>query len=328
VRIGSLFTGYGGLDCAVEQFFNGETVWTCDNDPGASKIIAHRYPDIPNLGDVTKADWTQVEPVEILTGGWPCQPFSHAGKRLGAADERALWPEVARAVRALRPRYVVLENVAAIASAGELARAAGDLAAFGYVGSWRSLRAADIGAPHGRQRTFILAADAERGGRDGGTRQLGPSWRPQPADSHNPAADADSDGFQSVGRLEPVRRDIDRRCGADIAWGDYEPAIRRWTRILNRPAPSPNVLSEAYLTRRARRLAKRDKRPVGMRGSLSPVRQLSPRFVEWMMGLPEGWVTDVPGLPRNAQLKALGNGVVPQQAYAALQLLTEVQAAA
>jgi hypothetical protein len=56
VRIGSLFTGYGGLDCAVEQFFNGETVWTCDNDPGASKIIAHRYPVIPNLADVTTAD--------------------------------------------------------------------------------------------------------------------------------------------------------------------------------------------------------------------------------------------------------------------------------
>jgi DNA (cytosine-5)-methyltransferase 1 len=162
LRIGSLFTGYGGLDLAVEQFFDAHTVWTCDNDPGACKIIAHRYPDIPNLGDITKVDWVAVEPIDIVTGGWPCQPFSHAGKRLGAADERALWPEVARAVRTLRPRYVVLENVAAIASAGELARAAGDLAALGYVGSWRSLRAADVGAPHGRLRTFILAADTRR----------------------------------------------------------------------------------------------------------------------------------------------------------------------
>jgi hypothetical protein len=83
------------------------------------------------------------------------------------------------------------------------------------------------------------------------------------------------------------------------------------------------VLSEKYLARRARRLAKRDKRPVGMRGSLAPARHLSPRFVEWMQDLPAGWVTEVPGLIRNAQLKALGNGVVPQQAYAALQLLAE-----
>jgi hypothetical protein len=61
LRVGSLFTGYGGLDLAVEQFFDADTVWTCDNDPGACKIIAHRYPDIPNLGDITKVDWTNLK---------------------------------------------------------------------------------------------------------------------------------------------------------------------------------------------------------------------------------------------------------------------------
>ena len=162
MKIGSLFTGYGGLDLAVEQSFNAHTVWTSDIDPGACKIIAHRYPNIPNLGDITTINWANVQPVHIICFGWPCQPFSLAGKRKGAEDERALWPEAARAIRILRPRHVVLENVAAIATAGELARAIGDLSAFGYVGQWRCLRASDIGAPHGRARIFILAWDASR----------------------------------------------------------------------------------------------------------------------------------------------------------------------
>jgi DNA (cytosine-5)-methyltransferase 1 len=165
MNIGSLFSGYLGLDLAVEQVFGAETAWTSDIDEGARKIIAHRT-TAPNLGDITKIDWAQVEPVRILAAGWPCQPFSLAGKRKGAADERALWPYVADAVRILRPRYVVLENVSAIATAGELARATASLAALGYVGSWLRLRASDVGAPHGRARIFIVASDAENLGHE------------------------------------------------------------------------------------------------------------------------------------------------------------------
>ena len=320
---------------AVSEFFDAETVWTSDIDDGAGKIIAHRYPEAPNLGDITQIDWAEVEPVDIITGGWPCQPFSVAGKRLGAEDARALWPEVERAVRALRPRYVVLENVSAIASAGELSRAVTSLASLGYVGAWRCLRASDVGAPHIRSRIFIVAADTKRvlpwrsaasghsengrpygelggcsrasvadtdcSGRGGWPRSFGQGGRCESPDGRQIAADSDCERLQGS---EPAwRRHLSSGCvGAKAeealtcsdAFGEYSFAVRRWELILGRPAPSPTERS-----------------PKG-----NP--RLSPMFTEWMMGLPPGWVTGVPGLGYRQQGKALGNGVVPQQAFAAL----------
>ena len=81
MRTGSLFSGYAGLDGAVNEVFGSETVWHSEIDKGALKILRHRFPDVPNIGNVTTADWSQVEPVDILTGGSPCQDLSHAGKR-------------------------------------------------------------------------------------------------------------------------------------------------------------------------------------------------------------------------------------------------------
>ena len=178
MRIGSLFSGAGGLDLAVEAVFGATTAWHCEIDPAASKVLAARWPGVPNLGDITKVDWPNVwlsrcgqeestiEPVDILCGGWPCQPFSLAGKRKGAADERALWPHVARAIRMVRPRIIVLENVPAVLGP-EFSRVADDLAACGYEFAWTCLRASDVGAPHRRERIFILACDPTRVGLEG-----------------------------------------------------------------------------------------------------------------------------------------------------------------
>jgi DNA-cytosine methyltransferase len=159
VRIGSLFSGAGGLDLAVEAVFGGETVWHCENDLAASKILAAHWPYVPNLGDITKVDWGNVEPVELVCAGWPCQPWSAAGRRKGTKDERALWPYVAAAVSVLRPRIVVLENVPGIVVLGELARAVGDLAALGYDAQWTVVSAADVGSCHKRERVFVVATD-------------------------------------------------------------------------------------------------------------------------------------------------------------------------
>ena len=100
LKIGSLFSGYGGLDYEVEQFFNAETVWHCEWEDAPSRILEARYPNVPNYRDVSKVDWSQVEPVDILTGGFPCQDVSLAGSRRGLAEgtRSGLWSEFAKAI--------------------------------------------------------------------------------------------------------------------------------------------------------------------------------------------------------------------------------------
>lgn len=158
VRIGSLFSGAGGLDLAVERAFGGSVVWQSEVDEAACTVLRHRFPGVPNLGDITTVDWTSAETVDVLCGGYPCQPFSAAGKRRGTDDERHLWPDFAEAIRRLRPRCVVLENVAGHRSMG-FDCVLGDLAEMRFDAQWCSIRASDVGAPHRRERVFILATD-------------------------------------------------------------------------------------------------------------------------------------------------------------------------
>jgi DNA (cytosine-5)-methyltransferase 1 len=157
MRVGSLFTGYGGLDMAV----GGDLAWYAEIEPAACKVLAAHYPGVPNLGDITAVDWSQVEPVDVITGGYPCQPFSNAGKRKGADDERHLWPYVRDAIGAIRPRWAVLENVRGHLSLG-FADVLADLADLGASARWGVVRAADAGAPHNRARLFIVADAAKR----------------------------------------------------------------------------------------------------------------------------------------------------------------------
>lgn len=408
---GELFAGYGGLGMGVQSVLGGEMRWCAEFDKAPSRILEARYPDAPNLGDVTKVDWSKVEPVDVITGGSPCQDLSHAGKRLGmkAGTRSGLWASMCDAIEIIRPRLVVWENVRGALSAeadsalepcagcvgdGDdgpvlraLGRVLGDLAELGFDAQWYGLRAAAVGAPHGRFRIFVFAWPADASGdswrvgdgdggaaadaddraddgqrpraepRSGGAadmtllptpavNDMGASYTPEtwdawtakmqaahgngnghgkslaieaqrllptPRTSDTNGAGAHGDGgldlrttvsllpTPSVADVEGGRK---HRSGArsdelllnGIAhhdrWGDYAPAIARWEAVLGRPAPDPTE--------------------PGRNGSP----RLSPRFVEWMMGLPAGWVTDV-DISRNEQLKALGNGVVPQQAAAA-----------
>lgn len=533
-----LFEGYGGLTMATLAALGGRLIGYSEIEPAACRLLAHHHPDIPNYGDITTVGWSSVprngHPL-VLTGGFPCQDVSSAGRRRGMrpGTRSGLWSHFAYAIDQLRPDLVIVENVRGLLSADAacdlepcpwcvgddegrplraLGAVLGDLAELGYDASWCGLRAADVGAPHGRYRIFITAwpaaadtgcvrrdqgrgagpGEAEgwgsRGGASGrcvdatapdssGSGRQGPGreparrpefarigggapadpagvgWgegRPEPArlvggpdapvGGHDATADpdcdavrkqpvgqpwggsasftghagtdavadSDSDGLTGDGlghgsasedgpseRLQDLRDPADaealqreargperlpsplalhpdvrkhtnrgrQECGAlagaeaptasmrgvrgdddrsartpqgpeseqqrsgqladavrvvpseaalargsseeagRVAWGDYEPAIRRWELILGRPAPAPTV--------------------TGKRGG----QQLSPTFVEFLMGLPEGHVTAVPGLSRNEQLKLLGNGVVPQQATAALRWLLSADAA-
>lgn len=178
--IGSLCTGYGGLDLAVQQVYGEmDVLWTADIDKNASKVIAARFPNSPNLGDVAKISWDKQDRPHILTGGFPCQDVSLGGSRRGMkkGTRTGLWYEVYRAINELHPYFVVLENVRGLFTASTdrgitaLHAVLRDLASAGYDAEWRSVRACDAGLPHKRERVLIFAwdralADAEHDGRD------------------------------------------------------------------------------------------------------------------------------------------------------------------
>ncbi|NBX98322.1 DNA cytosine methyltransferase, partial [bacterium] len=110
LTVGSLFTGIGGLDLGLERA-GMRVIWQSEVDAYCCKVLAKHWPDTPNLGDIRDIDWGRVERPDVICGGYPCQPFSLAGRRQGTDDARHLWPWFADAIRTLRPRYAVLENV-------------------------------------------------------------------------------------------------------------------------------------------------------------------------------------------------------------------------
>lgn len=157
--VGDLFSGIGGFSLAA-HWMGWRTAWFSEIDPYASRVLAHHWPDVPNLGDIRAIDWTTVAPVDVLTGGFPCQPHSLAGKRQGSNDERDLFDEIIRCAGVLRPRVLVLENVPGLFTSDSgrfFGRVLGAVAALGYDAEWRVLSAADVGAPHRRERVWIVA---------------------------------------------------------------------------------------------------------------------------------------------------------------------------
>ena len=168
MKIGSLFSGIGGLELGLERAGVGHTVWQVERDPFCRQVLARHWPDATRYEDVTTVDWSTVEPVEVMCGGFPCQPFSTAGTMRGVFDERWGWPWFADAIRVLRPRFVVMENVATLVG-DQLAFGTilADLHALGFDAEWSVVRADAVGAPHRRPRLFLLAHAhiAEHGGR-------------------------------------------------------------------------------------------------------------------------------------------------------------------
>lgn len=162
MTVGSLFSGIGGLELGLEMVGLGPVVWQAERDPYASAVLARHWPTVRRYDDVRDID-ERAERPEVICGGFPCQDISNAGKRAGIEGERSgLWSEYARIVRVLRPRFVFVENVAALLARG-IDRVLGDLAEAGYDAQWDCFRASDVGAPHRRERVFILAyAGCER----------------------------------------------------------------------------------------------------------------------------------------------------------------------
>ena len=158
LTFGSLFAGIGGMDLGLERA-GMECRWQVEIDPYATRVLARHWPDVRRHDDVRTfppddgTDWQ----VDLIAGGFPCQDISYAGKGAGLSGERSgLWFEFARVVRTLRPRFLIVENVPALLTRG-LDAVLGTLASLGYDAEWTCLPAAAVGAPHIRDRVFILA---------------------------------------------------------------------------------------------------------------------------------------------------------------------------
>lgn len=159
MRFGSLFSGIGGLDLGLERA-GFEVKWQCEIDPYATKVLEKHWPNVPRFRDVRECGAHNLPPVDLIAGGFPCQDVSLAGDRAGITGARSgLWTEYARIVRELRPRFVLVENVPGLLSAG-MGEVLGDLAGLGYDAEWESLPASAFGAPHRRDRVFIVAYSA------------------------------------------------------------------------------------------------------------------------------------------------------------------------
>jgi site-specific DNA-cytosine methylase len=157
LRVGSLFSGIGGFDLGLERAGGFHTAWFCEQDEFCQHVLAQHWPGVPCYPDITDLRGAEVEPVDVLCGGFPCQDLSYAGAGAGLAGARSgLWSEYARLIGELRPRYVVVENVSALLARG-LGVVLGDLATLGMDCEWGCIRAADVGAPHLRDRVWLVA---------------------------------------------------------------------------------------------------------------------------------------------------------------------------
>jgi DNA (cytosine-5)-methyltransferase 1 len=318
----------------------GEPAWHAEIDKPACRVLARHWPHVPNLGDVTKIDWATVPPVDILCGGSPCTNVSTAGKRdgYGEGTESALWENMAEAIATIKPTLVVWENVDGARSrirgtrgvepgktdlGGDarpgtpdsqplIARVAGDLASNGYDCRWATVRASDAGLCHERKRVFLCGwaaasnADSDpwgRVGQDGeGLQPFAATDSPGGARAASPADAGRDDGTSGVTLLRDDADTDDNWAAAGLmspeqahALKEFMPAIRLNQSVAGRPAPDPVT--------------------AGVRADAV----LSARWTEWMMGLPEGWVTDTPGVTNRQAARMCGLGVAPLQAALALR---------
>ena len=161
MNVFSVFSGIDGLGLGLQRA-GMRLIAQVERDPYCRSVLAHQWPEVPRHDDVrTAPEWWASKPrpaAHVVAGGFPCQPFSLAGRRLGTADQRWGWPWMATVIRLVRPRYVLVENVPALlADHDAFGCVLGDLAALGLDAEWTVLSACALGAPHTRERLFLLA---------------------------------------------------------------------------------------------------------------------------------------------------------------------------
>lgn len=318
----SLFAGIGGIDLGLESL-GCRTIAYSEFDPYASSIMALRFPEADNLGDITQIDWSNVERPDIICGGFPCQDISLAGKGAGIDGDRSgLWRYYADAVRALRPSGVLVENVSALLGRG-IDRVLGDLAACGFDAEWDCVPAASVGAPHRRDRVFIVAYREREKDSDPSTLQRTAIERAQQNRNHASSrvlADTNSRGRKERTQHDsqplqsrqqaPLGHHVDG-CRDDVADTD---SARREESGGGKPVEAEQPTTQRRRTHEGRTLDDTNGRRHGAPEGQVPTRWDRPVQSDWWCVEPSvGRVAH--GIPRRVdRLRCLGNAVVPQVA--------------
>jgi len=290
---GSLFSGIGGFDLAAE-WMGWDNLFHCEWNEFGQKVLKHYWPNAESFNDITKTDFTKyANKIDIITGGFPCQPYSTAGKRLGKEDDRHLWPEMLRVIREVRPRWVVGENVSGLVNwSGGLVfdEVQADLEAQGYEVQPFILPAASVNAPHRRDRVWFVAySDFGNDGR--ASRQ-----------------DASEEGKERVQEWDAIRKPVK---SSEIL-GDSSDTNSQGLQRGKEPRSIKGSREE------------RNKQPPRF---IQPAWQNFPTQSPICWG-DDGLSTELDGITfpkwRNESIKAYGNAIVPQVAYEIFKAINEM----
>lgn len=298
VRIAGLCTGSAMLEVAVSIAIPGaRSVCHVEREAYPAAVLLARMeeealePAPVWWGDIGDVDWKQWDgTVDCFVAGFPCQPWSQAGKRKGAGDDRFVWPQIVRAIRDARPGMVILENVDGLVAEGGIGHVLGDLAVLGFDAEWVRLKAQDVGAPHSRARVFILAYPNERG--------FLPVRQFEIFNRIRQAYRANIDRCRRQELVDPERDRLQGECEAGTTSGsaDRRPVREIRPRRLFPPGPEELEDWKAELTEDP---------------SCEPAVHLVPDGVAEMVEF------------RSDQLALTGNGVVPLQAAVAISILMD-----
>ena len=295
LRVLDLFSGIGGFSLGLEAA-GMTTVGFCERDPYCRKILAKHWPGIPIHEDITELDaHGYYGSVDLVCGGFPCQPFSVAGKQRGAEDDRALWPEMLRVIRQVSPRYVIGENVAGIIPM-ELDNVLSDLESARYTTEAFVVPACAVDAPHRRDRVWVLAYANRKSEPDGSVDE-----QRLVADAKGADGGISRSGYESDAR----GKTSERRTYSEGPWRNGQAVADSHSKRIQGGQDIGNA--ESIGTRSNEQLERRDNNP------------------EPAIWLPEPNVGRLAnGVPdRTHRLKALGNAVVPQLVQAIGELVIE-----
>lgn len=324
-----LFAGIGGFELAA-RWMGWNTIAWSEWDPFCQKVLSYHFPEAKGYGDIKQADFTQYRgQCDILTGGFPCQPYSVAGKRLGKEDERHLWPEMLRVIREVRPRWIIGENVRGLLSWNEgvvFEEVCSDLESEGYEVQAFIIPAAGVGAPHRRERVWIIAHTDNSRSSDGFGQVQAENGKISKRNDNAEPCDS-SNGI--------IANASDCRCGGRAC----EQCANRWSELFPRECKGSEMGSEAtrcsgeWITTNAEnsRLSTCDE---GSRQEQFRRRDERVSFSEHWENFPtispvcggdDGLPSELDGITfpkwRKESIKAYGNAIVPQVAYQLFQAI-------